>query len=152
MFSATRLADQVLEVARAIETKKPAEPGFKAKVDIPLRSHGSISQFRHRGRFASALLSGAGRRTMVEDSKDGIQPELTTVLLNGEHGPRRRLGRVLLQSLESPETAGLHSAHSVFRLLQRPPHVFPDHRSASEGGYGGDPPVSPVQIGAGEVG
>ena len=43
--------------------------------------------------------------------------------------PGRGLGRVLLQPRQPLESPRVRQAHALLRLLQRPRHVLPDHRS-----------------------
>ncbi len=86
----------------------------------------------------------------LEEYKDGIRPHLTVALLDGEIGLVGASGEFF-------------ASHSI-RLKQRArlPHVlffgyangyhqyFPTIEAAAEGGYGADPEVSPVEVGAGE--
>jgi hypothetical protein len=104
--------------------------------------------------FVKAGVSAAFFRPLVEfyerEYKDGVRPHLTTALLDG------RLGFVGV----SGEFFCGHSLHLKRRA--RLDHLFflgycndyqqyfPTIEAAAEGGYGTDPLVSPVEMGAGE--
>jgi neutral ceramidase len=85
-----------------------------------------------------------------KEYRDGIRPSLTTVLLDG------RIGFVGV-------SGEFFSSHSLnLKRRTRLDHVFflgycndyhqyfPTIEAAAEGGYGADPTVSPVEVGAGE--
>jgi neutral ceramidase len=144
------LADQVLELARSIETKKPENPGIRGKVDH--------FTFASRVDFSNPLIiAGYGSAffpelvaNFVEESKNGITPELNTVLLNGEIALVGGSGEFfsnhsnrLKERSYLPHTLffGYCNGHNMY---------FPTIEAVSEGGYGADPPVSPAEIGSGE--
>lgn len=86
----------------------------------------------------------------ADEYKDGVRPHLTVALVSGE------IGFVAV----SGEMFANHSVRLKNRA--RMPHLlflgyandyqqyFPTIEAAAEGGYGADPAVSPVEIGAGE--
>ena len=150
VFFGQALADQVLELARSIETKKPEQPGIRGKVDH--------FRFASRVDFSNPLIiAGYGSAffpeivaNFVEESRDGITPELNTVLLNGEIALVGGSGEFfsnhsnrLKERSYAPHTLffGYCNGHNMY---------FPTIEAVSEGGYGADPPVSPAEIGAGE--
>jgi neutral ceramidase len=145
------LGDHVVALAQSIETKAPANPGIKAKVDR--------FKFGSRVDFNNPLLvSGFNRAffpelvaNFVAEFKGGVEPEMTTVLLNGDLALVGGSGEFfcnhsnrLKQRAYVPNTLffGYCNGHNMY---------FPTIEAASEGGYGGDPTVSPVQVGAGET-
>jgi len=144
------LADQVLEVARAIETKKPAKPGITGKVDhIRFSSRVDFSNPLIIAGYGSAFFPELVANFVVE-SKDGITPEINTILLNGEIALVSGSGEFfsnhsnrLKERSYVPHTLffGYCNGHNMY---------FPTIEAVSEGGYGADPPVSPAEIGAGE--
>ena len=82
--------------------------------------------------------------------EDGIPVELNTVLLNEEIAMVSGSGEFfcnhavrLRERAYVPHTLffGYANGHNLY---------FPTIEAASEGGYGGDPQVSPVELGAGE--
>lgn len=144
------LADQVLEVARSIETKKPEHPGIKGKVDhITFSSRVDFSNPLIIAGYGSAFFPELVAN-FVEESKNGITPELNTILLNGEIALVGGSGEFfsnhsnrLKERSYVPHTLffGYCNGHNMY---------FPTIEAVSEGGYGADPPVSPAEIGAGE--
>ncbi|HEY4311707.1 MAG TPA: neutral/alkaline non-lysosomal ceramidase N-terminal domain-containing protein [Pirellulales bacterium] len=144
------LADQVLEVARAIETKKPEHPGIVGKVDhITFPSRVDFSNPLIIAGYGSAFFPELVAN-FVEESKNGITPELNTILLNGDTALVGGSGEFfsnhsnrLKERSYVPNTLffGYCNGHNMY---------FPTIEAVSEGGYGADPPVSPAEIGAGE--
>ena len=89
-------------------------------------------------------------RNYVEEFTGGIEPELTTVLINGELALVGGSGEFfsdhstrLKERCDVRDTLffGYCNGHHMY---------FPTIEAASEGGYGGDASVSPVEVGAGE--
>jgi hypothetical protein len=144
------LARQAIELARAIETKLPVRPSIRGKTQ---RHH-----FASRVDFSNPLVSLAYQqaffpeliRNFVEEFRQGITAETQTVVVcrqvalvggSGEFfsGHARRLKE--RSYLEHTLFFGYCNGHHLY---------FPTIEAASEGGYGADPVVSPVEIGAGE--
>lgn len=144
------LADHVIELARQIEPARPARPMIQGKVDR--------FTFDSRLDFNNPFLSIAfGRaffpelvRNFLEEWRNGVQAELNTVVLNREvalvggsgeffcnHSNRLKQRSYLDHTL----FFGYCNAHNLY---------YPTIEAASEGGYGADPTVSPVELGAGE--
>jgi hypothetical protein len=145
------LGDQAIELVRSLETKAPEKPSLKVKVDA--------YQFSSRVDFSNSVLVASFQRAFfpelvnnfVEEFQHGIQPESTTVLLNGNLAIVTGSGEFfcnhsnrLKERSYVPNTLffGYCNGHNMY---------FPTIEAASEGGYGGDATVSPVQIGAGEI-
>ncbi len=145
------MADQVLEMARAIETKVPEHPQIQGQVDRYL--------FGSRIDFANSWIMAAFSRAFFpelvrnfqEEFRGGVPAELNTVLLNREIALVSGSGEFfsnhavrLRQRSYLPHTFffGYANGHSMY---------FPTIEAASEGGYGADSQVSPVELGAGEL-
>jgi neutral ceramidase len=149
MFGKT-LAAVALEMSKSI----------KATVAKDTKFDGRLEHFRFGKRInladpgIKALFNAAFFPDLVafyeKEYQDGVRPQLTTVLLDG------RIGFVGV----SGEFFCTHSL--VLKKRARLDHVlflgycndyqqyFPTVEAAAEGGYGGDPQVSPVEVGAGE--
>ena len=144
------LGDHAVALARKIETKVPEEPSIKAKVDA--------FNFTSRVDFNNRLLVMAFQQAFfpelvnnfVREYGAGIRPEMTTVLLNGEVALVTGSGEFfcnhsnrLKERVYLPHTLffGYCNGHEMY---------FPTIEAVSEGGYGADFKVSPVEIGAGE--
>ena len=145
------LGDHVVSLAQSIETKVPEKPSIQAKINA--------YKFGSRVQFSNPLvISGFARAFFPElvanfarDTQNGIEPEMTTVLLNGNLALVGGSGEFfcnhanrLKQRAYVPNTLffGYCNGHDMY---------FPTIEAASEGGYGGDPTVSPVAVGAGEI-
>ena len=132
------------------ETKVPAHPSIKAKVDEFL--------FRSRTDFSNPLIVLLYERAFfpelvrnfVSEFRDGVPTELNTVLLNGDLALVGASGEFfcnhskrLKERSYVPHTLffGYCNGHSMY---------FPTIEAASEAGYGADARVSPAEIGAGE--
>lgn len=144
------LADEVLSLASGIETTVPQKPSINGKVDRIV--------FGSRVDFTNPLIQGAFRvaffpelvPNFIDELRDGIQTELNTVLLNGEIGIVGGSGEFfsnhsnrLKERSYLPHTLffGYCNGHNLY---------FPTIEAASEGGYGADAQMSPVELGAGE--
>jgi hypothetical protein len=145
------LGDHAVSLAQSIETKAPQKPSIKAKVDR--------FKFTSRVDFSNPILAATFERSFFpelvrnffHEFQGGIEPELTTVLLNGELALVGGSGEFfcnhsnrLKQRAYVPNTLffGYCNGHHMY---------FPTIEAASEGGYGGAPAVAPVQVGAGEI-
>lgn len=144
------LGDIVAELASGIKTDVPKNPSVQGKVDdYVFKSRLDFSNPLLVAGFEAAFFPELVRNFMV-DFRDGMAAELNTVVLNQEIALVGGSGEFF-------------SAHAV-RLKERSylPHTFffgycnghsmyfPTIEAVSEGGYGADPPVAPVEIGAGE--
>ncbi len=144
------LGREVAEIARSIETAVPAEPSIVGQVDR--FTFGSRIDFNNPwievayGRaFFPELI-----KNFAEEMKGGVPAELNTVVLNGEIALVSGSGEYfcnhsnrLKERSYLPHTLffGYANGHNLY---------FPTIEAVSEGGYGADPPVSPVELGAGE--
>jgi hypothetical protein len=145
------IGDHVVSMAQSIETAVPKKPSIKAKVDkFQFTSRIAFNNPLVMSAFSQAFFPELVNNFMLE-TKHGIEPELTTVLLNGKLALVGGSGEFfcnhsnrLKQRAYVPDTLffGYCNGHNMY---------FPTIEAASEGGYGGDATVSPVQVGAGET-
>jgi len=144
------LGDDVIKLVKDLETKIPEKPAIKSKVDT--------YDFTTRVDFNNRILVMTFQKAFfpelvnnfVKEFGGGIKAESTTVLLNGNLALVSGSGEFfcnhsnrLKQRAYVPDTLffGYCNGHHMY---------FPTIEAASEGGYGGDPTVSPVAIGAGD--
>ena len=128
----------------------PEKPSIRGKVDR--------MAFDSRVDFSNPFIQAAFKAAFfpelvpnfIDELKAGIPTELNTVLLNGEIGIVGGSGEFfanhsnrLKERSYLPHTFffGYCNGHNLY---------FPTIEAASEGGYGADPQVSPVELGAGE--
>ncbi len=144
------LADQVIELARNIETSVPPKPSIQGRVN-----HFAFSS---RVDFNNPLImAGYGRaffpelvRNFADEFRGGITPELNTILLNGQIALVGGSGEFFCNHANRLKERS-YAEHTLFFGYCNGHHMYlPTIEAASEGGYGADPPVSPVELGAGE--
>jgi hypothetical protein len=144
------LGDHVIALAQSVETKIPKEPSirvmenrfrFASRVDF---KNPILVVFFERAFFPELV------RNYVREFADGIQPELTTALVNQELALVGASGEFFCNHANRLKDRS-YVDHTLFFGYCNGHHMyFPTIEAASEGGYGGDATVSPVQIGAGE--
>jgi hypothetical protein len=144
------LAEQSLSLARGITTSAP-RPSLASAIDrfqftTRVNFKSSITFLLYARSFFPELI-----RNFVREFEDGVSPEVTTVLLNGELAIVGVPGEPFCQhALRLRERAYLPWV-LVFGYCNGHLLYFPTIEAASEGGYGADPRVSPVALGAGEA-
>jgi hypothetical protein len=144
------LGDIVVQLAQSVETKTPDHPSIQAKVDH--------FQFTSRVDFNNALLMLMFERAFfpelvrnfADEFKEGIKPELTTVLINGNLALVGGSGEFFCNHANRLKERSYVDDTLFFGYCNGHHMYFPTIEAASEGGYGGDSTVAPVQIGAGE--
>jgi hypothetical protein len=145
------LGDIAVELARSVETKAPAKPSIQAKIDR--------FKFTSRVDFNNLLLMAIFERAFfpelvrnfAHEFADGIEPELTTVLLNGDLALVGGSGEFFCNHSNRLKERSYVKDTLFFGYCNGHHMYFPTIEAASEGGYGGDATVAPVQIGAGEA-
>jgi hypothetical protein len=144
------LADHVIELARSVQAEKPKTPSLAGKVDR--------FQFASRVNYANTLVEAAYARSFFpeivknfnREFAKGIEPELTTVVLNGELALVGGSGEFFCNHAVRLKERSYLKNTLFFGYCNGHHMYFPTIEAVSEGGYGADPPVSPVEIGAGE--
>jgi neutral ceramidase len=145
------LGDHVVELAKSVETKAPEKPSLKVKVNaykfgsrVDFGNPALVMMFQKA--FFPELVSN-----FVRDFQEGIQPESTTVLLNGDLAIVSGSGEFFCNHSNRLKERAYVPNTLFFGYCNGHDMYFPTIEAASEGGYGGDAQVSPVQIGAGET-
>lgn len=145
-----RLGEEALSLIKTIKMPAVEKPTFKVQED----QFTFKSRVNHTNPLIRAAFVTAFFKDLVDfyeqEYRQGIRPRLTTALLND-------------QIAFVGVSGEFYCSHSLnLKRRARLPHVvflgycndyqqyFPTIEGASEGGYGADPEVSPVEIGAGE--
>lgn len=144
------LADEVIALANSIETKKPEKPSIQGKVDRFL--------FDSRVDFSNRVIVGMFARAFfpelawayVDEVQNGIPVELNTILLNRKIGLVSGSGEFFCNHSNRLKQRAYLDYTLFFGYANGHNLYFPTIEAASEGGYGADPTVSPVELGAGE--
>ncbi len=145
------LGDHAVALAQSIETKVPEKPSIKAKVDQ--------FQFESRLDFGNPILVMTFQRAFfpelvrnfVREFQDGVKPEMTTVLLNGDLALVGGSGEFFCNHSNRLKQRAYVPNLLFFGYCNGHHMYFPTIEAASEGGYGGDASISPVAIGGGEI-
>ena len=145
------LVDHAVALAQSIKTKVPEKPSIKAKVDQ--------FQFESRLDFGNPILVMTFQRAFfpelvrnfVREFQDGVKPEMTTVLLNGDLALVGGSGEFFCNHSNRLKQRAYVPNLLFFGYCNGHHMYFPTIEAASEGGYGGDASISPVAIGGGEI-
>lgn len=144
------LGREVVKLATGLSTQEPAHPGLEFKEDR--------FQFASRVDFRNpAVLTSYGQaffpeliKASVDEYLEGVRPRLTVALLNGEIALSGVSGEFFSNhSLRLKERARVKQLF-FFGYCNGYHWYFPTIEAVAEGGYGADPTVSPVAVGAGE--
>lgn len=144
------LADEVLSLASSIETAVPERPSIDGKVDHFLFD--SRVDFSNRvvvGMFARAFFPELAW-AYVDEVENGIPVEINTVLLNRNVALVSGSGEFFCNHSNRLKERAYVDHAFFFGYANGHNLYFPTIEAASEGGYGADPTVSPVELGAGE--
>ncbi len=145
------LAEHVVELAKGAETKVPAKPSVKGKVDRYL--------FPSRIDFTNPVVTAGYSvaffpeliQCFVLEMDQGITAESNTILLNGEIGLVGGSGEFFSSHSRRLKERSHVGPTLFFGYCNDHNMYFPTIEAIAEGGYGADPPVSPAAIGAGET-
>ena len=132
-------------------TSVPKRPSLSATIDH--------FQFTSRVNFKSAITFMLYAksffpelvRNFFREFESGVNPELTTVVVNGELAIVGVPGEPFSQHAVRLRQRATLPCVLVFGYCNGHLLYFPTIEAASEGGYGADPQVSPVALGAGEA-
>jgi neutral ceramidase len=144
------LGDQVVALAQSIETKTPKDPSIQARLDrfrFPSRldfSNAILIAMFERGFFPELV------RNYAQEYVGGIEPELTTVLVNGNLALVGGSGEFFCNHSNRLKERSYVDDTLFFGYCNGHHMYFPTIEAASEGGYGGEATMAPAQVGAGE--
>jgi hypothetical protein len=144
------LGDHVVALAQSIETLAPERPSLQAKVDrfkftSRIDFNNPLLMLMFEQSFFPELV-----RNYTQEFGGGIKPELTTVLLNRNLALVGGSGEFFCNHANRLKERSYVDDTLFFGYCNGHHLYFPTIEAASEGGYGGDAPVAPVEIGAGE--
>ncbi|MBX3436591.1 MAG: neutral/alkaline non-lysosomal ceramidase N-terminal domain-containing protein [Planctomycetaceae bacterium] len=145
-----RLGELAVELASQAETIVPASPSIGGRVD-PYRFHSRIKfddplvRLQYSAAFFPELIQNA-----LGEFSDGIPAELNTVVLNGNLALVGGSGEFFCNHANRLKERSYLDHTFFFGYCNGHSLYFPTIEAVSEGGYGADAPVSPVEIGAGE--
>jgi len=144
------LADQVIELARTAATESPKHPSIAGKIDMfhfasRVKLGNPFVALQYERAFFPELV-----RNYVRECSSGVDAELNTVLLNGEIALVGAPGEFFCNHAVRLRERAYVKSTFFFGYCNGHAMYFPTIEAASEGGYGADPGVSLVEVGAGE--
>ncbi len=145
-----QLGQKCVELAKSTETKVAARPRIQGRTDrfdftTRINLNDPITMTAYSVAFFPELI-----RNFAEDYKDGMHPELNTVLINREVALVGGSGEFFCNHAVRLRDRSYVKHTLFFGYCNGYMNYFPTIEAISEGGYGADAPVSPAQVGAGE--
>ncbi|HVR75775.1 MAG TPA: neutral/alkaline non-lysosomal ceramidase N-terminal domain-containing protein [Planctomycetota bacterium] len=145
-----KLGGEAVRIARGVRAEPPRGRGFRAREEeMRFTSRISLSDPWTYGKYCLAFFKDLVD-AYVEEYREGIRPGLTAALLTDDIGLVAVSGEFFAShAVRLRERARIE--HLLFCGYTNGYHqYFPTIEAVFEGGYGADPDVSPVEIGAGE--
>jgi hypothetical protein len=145
------LGEEAVRLARDLKTSTPRQPSLAAAVDrfvftSRVNFKSSITFLLYAKAFFPELI-----RNFFREFENGLRPEVTTVVLNGDLAIVGVPGEPFCQHAVRLRQRAYLSTALVFGYCNDHLLYLPTIEAASEGGYGADPQVSPIALGAGET-
>ncbi|TVS16432.1 MAG: hypothetical protein EA424_14240 [Planctomycetaceae bacterium] len=146
------LAQHVVELAQAIETRGPKRPRLETREEVfqfstRMSLGNPLTQLLFRTAFFSELVAAS----VDEDLRNNlIRPRLTVVLINRELALVGGSGEWFSQHSVRLKERARDVRVFVFGCCNGHHMYFPTIEATAEGGYGADPMVGWVELGAGE--
>lgn len=144
------LGEKVTELANGIVSVDAEKPSLQAKTEqFHFTTRVNLSDpavmFLYSQAFFPELI-----RCFADDYKDGMAPEISTILINREIAIVAGSGEFFCNHANRFRERA-YVKHALFFGYANGYHnYFPTIEAVSEGGYGADATVSPVAVGAGE--
>lgn len=145
------IGGEVIKIARAIETHVPKNPSIQGMdEDFDFDTRLPVDNPIVAEILANAFFPEFGKAAFDEMKGDKIRPHLTTILVNQELALVGGSGEFFCNHANRLK-ARSKDVKTIFVGYCNGHHMyFPTIEAASEGGYGADPTVSWVPLGAGE--
>jgi len=144
------LADKVVAIATGIETHAPERPSIKAiEEDFAFPARLDLFNPLIQGVFQQAFFPEM-IAMLDEFPKNTVRPHLTTVLVNGQLALVGASGEFFCNHAIRLKERSRVEKTLFFGYCNGHQMYFPTIEATAEGGYGCDPSVSWVAIGAGE--
>jgi neutral ceramidase len=145
-----RLGREALALAATIQCSAADKPVLLvAEDDFQFKSRVDLSSPVIRAAFVAAFF-----RELVDfyerEYREGVRPHLTTALLDGRIGFVGVSGEFFCGHALSLKRRARLEQLLFLGYCNDYQQYFPTIEAAAEGGYGADPQVSPVEVGAGE--
>ncbi len=145
------IGEEVLKIARDIETRVPETPSIQGMdEDFEFDTRLPVDNANVETLLAMAFFPEFAKAAFDEMAGDKIRPHLTTILVNKELALVGGSGEFFCNHANRLKERS-RDVKTIFIGYCNGHHMyFPTIEAASEGGYGADPTVSWVPVGAGE--
>jgi hypothetical protein len=144
------VAGHVIALARSVGTEVPVQPSVKGIVDeFHVKTRVDLKDPRVAGVFEKAYFPEI-THAYVKLYGDALAVEVDTVLLNGELALVSGSGEFFCNHANRLKARSYVKHTLFFGYCNGHSMYFPTIEAASEGGYGADPGVSLVELGAAE--
>ncbi len=146
------MAEHVSQLFSAIQTSVPERPRVEGKEELlEYKTRMPMSNPLTTLLFSNAFFPELASASMTEDLEhDLIHPRLTTILINRELALVGGSGEFFCQHAIRLKERSRAAETFFFGYCNGHHMYFPTIEAAAEGGYGADPSVSWVELGAGE--
>lgn len=146
----THVGKECVAIAREIKTEVPEKPSIQGRVDK--------FEFPTRINMGDPLVMAAFSyaffpelvQNFVEEFRDGLRPELNTIVLNKDLALVGGSGEFFCNHANRLKERAYIKNTLFFGYCNGHHMYFPTIEAVSEGGYGADSQVSQVEIGGGE--
>jgi neutral ceramidase len=145
------IGEEAVKIAEAIKTQAPEAPSIQGMdEDFEFNTRIPVDNPLVAGLLAKAFFPEFGKAAFDEMKGNKITPHLTTILVNKELALVGGSGEFFCNHANRLK-ARARDVKTIFVGYCNGHHMyFPTIEAASEGGYGADPSVSWVPLGAGE--
>lgn len=147
----TRLGEKVVELAKSIETTVPEKPSIEGQVqEWDFASRVNFQSKQVQMMFRIAFFKELADASIGDVADNIVRTKLTVVLLNGELGLVGGSGEFFSNHANRLKERSGAKKTLFFGYCNGHNMYFPTIEAVAQGGYGADPEVSWVAVGAGE--
>lgn len=147
-----RLGAKVVELAKAVETSVPEKPSIQGQVqDFEFVSRVNFESKFVQGMFRQAFFKELANASIGDVEGNSIKTKLSVVLLNDELAMVGGSGEFFSSHANRLKERSRAKKTLFFGYCNGHNMYFPTIEAVAEGGYGADPEVSWVAVGAGET-
>lgn len=146
------MAEEVVKVAKDVQTKKPESTSIQASdEDFTFTPRVNLQDPAVIKRYSAAFFPELAEN-FANELKDGkLHPHLTTILLDGDLAIVGASGEFFCNHSNRLKERSRAAKTLFFGYCNGHHMYFPTIEAAAEGGYGADPPVSWVELGGPEL-
>ena len=146
-----RLGQEVIALASSTKTSKPAEPSIQGQyVDFNFESRVNFKSPMVQGMFRIAFFKELADASLGDVADNIIKTRLTVTVLNKELALVGGSGEFFCEYATGLKARSMAAKTLFLGYCNGHNMYFPTIQGVAQGGYGADPEVSWVEVGAGE--